>query len=93
MNFRNRFGAALLTFGLVLASPTLATDFGGKTNEELMRMNPQQMSADEREQFRTEMRQRMQNMDSAEQQQFRNEMRSQSGGGQGNKQGRGRGGY
>ncbi|WP_303904890.1 DUF1104 domain-containing protein [Thiohalomonas denitrificans] len=93
MKIRSLTGISLLTVGLVLSVRAVAADFSGMSNEELMQMQPQQMSTEEREQFRTEMRQRMQNMDSAEQQQFRNEMRSQSGGGRGNKQGGGQGGY
>ena len=93
MKIVNLFGVSLLTLGLVLSLHAVAVDFSGMSNEEMMQMQPQQMSAEEREQFRTEMQQRMQNMDSAEQEQFRNEMRSQRGGGSGNGRAGSRGGY
>lgn len=91
---RNSLGAWLLAGGCMLSPYTIAADFSEMTNEQLMGVQPQQMSAEEREQFRTEMNQRMQNMSAEEQNAFRNEFRSTRSGGRAfGGQGGGRGGH
>jgi|GEM_PF-5389267 len=91
MKLKTRFVIPFL-LSLAAAPAVLpAADLRDLSNEELMQMDPRQMSVEEREQFRTEMRQRLQNMTPEEQEAFRSEMRGRRGGGTGGGGGKGGG--
>lgn len=87
-------GAAILAASLSVAAS--AADYSSMTTEELMKMNPSEMSEEERSAFRKEMRERSVNMSDAEREQMRNEMRQRQqtqgdDSGQGGMQGQGGG--
>lgn len=96
MNSKKFVQAAALALGLISLNTFAAQDFSALSTAELTQLKLNEMSEEDRDAFRTEIKKRSVNMSATEKEEVRNQMRGQNkgqGGGQGmqGKGGMGRG--